>query len=237
VKISGVLFDLDGTLVDTAPDMGGALNDLRVQHAREPLAAAQIRPWVSHGGAALVRLGFGDVPEERFEPLRLQFLELYSRRLSRESFVFAGGAAMLDALDAHGVPWGIVTNKPGWLTTPLLAALGLAQRAASVVSGDTLANKKPHPEPLLFAAAQIGLPANEFAFIGDAERDMLAAQAAGMVGVAATFGYIAASDRVEQWPQAASIDSLAALLPWLRANGLQGRDPHRPAAQAHGLKP
>jgi N-acetyl-D-muramate 6-phosphate phosphatase len=221
VNISAVLFDLDGTLVDTAPDMGGALNDLRAECGLAPLDAAQIRPWVSHGGAALVRLGFGDPGPEAFEALRLRFLQIYSRRLARESLLFEGGHALLDRFDACGIPWGVVTNKPGWLTAPLLQALGLASRAAAIVSGDTLDEKKPHPRPLLHAAAQIGLPPHEFAYVGDAERDMQAARAAGMHGIAAGFGYIGSAECIEAWPRVAVIDSLGSLWPWLQANGLR----------------
>ena len=221
MKIRAVLFDLDGTLADTAPDMGGALNELRSERGLEPFPAGRIRPWVSHGGAALVRLGFPGLAGEEFEALRLRFLALYARRLARETRLFDGGAELIDALDALAVPWGVVTNKPGWLTDPLLEGLGLAARVATVVSGDTLPQKKPHPLPLQHAAAGIGLACAEVAYVGDAERDMLAAQAAGMPGIAARFGYIGPDDVPESWPQVASIDSLAALLPWLQANGLQ----------------
>ena len=123
MSLHAVLFDLDGTLLDTAPDMGGALNELRAEHDLGPLAAAEIRHWVSNGAAALVRLGFGDTAPERFEALRLRFLEIYASRLAHETTLFEGGAALLDALDAGDIPWGIVTNKPGWLTDPLLEAL------------------------------------------------------------------------------------------------------------------
>jgi phosphoglycolate phosphatase len=230
VRITAVLFDLDGTLVDTAPDMGGALNELRAEHSLEPLAAAQIRPWVSHGAAALVRLGFGEMEPDGFELRRRRFLELYSRRVARASPLFDGGSELLAALEAAGVPWGVVTNKPGWLTRPLLDALGLTRRAASIVSGDTLAEKKPHPQPLLFAASQIGLPPQQFAYVGDAERDMQAAAAAGMLGITAGYGYLGNDESIAHWPRATTIDSLAALLPWLLAHGLQSAAPQRSAS-------
>jgi phosphoglycolate phosphatase len=219
-----VLFDLDGTLLDTAPDMGGALNALRSEAGLPPLPAASIRPWVSHGAAALVRLGFGDCAPARFEELRLRFLQLYATRLARETALFEGGAALLEALESAGVPWGIVTNKPGWLTDPLLAALGLDRRASVVVSGDTLPEKKPHPAPLLHAAARIGRAPGRCVYVGDAERDMLAAQAAGMPAVLAAFGYIEPTARWLEWPHVARIDRLGDLLPWLRHDGLRGND-------------
>lgn len=216
-----VLFDLDGTLLDTAPDMGGALNQLRAESALGPLPAESIRPWVSNGAAALVRLGFGDCEPARFESLRLRFLEIYASRLALETALFEGGAALLEALEAAEVPWGIVTNKPAWLTEPLLEALGLRRRACVVVSGDTLAEKKPHPAPLLLAAARLERRPSDCVYVGDAERDMIAAQAAGMPAVLARFGYIEPAARWHEWPHVARIEGLGELLPWLRANRLR----------------
>jgi phosphoglycolate phosphatase len=215
-----VLFDLDGTLLDTAPDMGGALNEMRLSAGLAPLPAASIRPWVSHGAAALVRLGFGDCPPPVFETLRLRFLEVYAARLARETTLFEGGDALLEALEDARVPWGIVTNKPGWLTEPLLEALGLRARAAVVVSGDTLPEKKPHPAPLLHAAARIDRAPDRCIYVGDAERDMVAARAAGMPAVLAAFGYIDPTARSQEWPHVARIERLDELLPWLRRRGL-----------------
>jgi 2-phosphoglycolate phosphatase len=220
MSLQAVLFDLDGTLLDTAPDMGGALNELRAEHELGPLGAADIRPWVSNGAAALVRLGFGETEPERFAALRLRFLEIYASRLAHETTLFEGGAALLDALDAEGVPWGIVTNKPGWLTEPLLEALSLRERARVVVSGDTLPQKKPHPQPLLLAAGRLDRRPGACAYVGDAERDMLAARAAGMRGVLATFGYLDPEAPWNEWPCVGTIGRLSDLLPWLKLNGL-----------------
>jgi 2-phosphoglycolate phosphatase len=220
VTLQAVLFDLDGTLLDTAPDMGGALNELRAEHDLAPLAAAAIRPWVSNGAAALVRLGFGEPEPARFEALRQRFLELYAGRIAHETRLFEGGAALLEALEAEDIPWGIVTNKPGWLTDPLLEALALRARARTVVSGDTLPEKKPHPRPLLFAAARLGRIPGACVYLGDAERDMLAARAAGMHGVIARFGYLDPACVCEDWPSVASILHLDELLPWMRGQGL-----------------
>ncbi len=223
MTLHAVLFDLDGTLLDTAPDMGGALNELRAEQDLGPLAAEQIRPWVSHGAAALVRLGFGDCGAERSESLRLRFLEIYASRLAHETALFEGGAALLDTLDVEGIPWGIVTNKPGWLTDPLLEALALRERARIVVSGDTLPEKKPHPQPLLLAAGRIGRRPGACVYVGDAERDMLAARAAGMQGVLATFGYLDPEAAWSDWPCVATIAHLSQLLPWMRLQGLSAR--------------
>jgi len=230
MSLQAVLFDLDGTLLDTAPDMGGALNELRAEYDLGPLPAAEIRPLVSNGAAALVRLGFGDREPERFEALRLRFLEIYASRLAHETQLFEGGDALLDALDAANVPWGIVTNKPGWLTDPLLEALGLRQRARVVVSGDTLPEKKPHPQPLLLAAATVDRRPGACVYLGDAERDMLAARSAGMHGVLATFGYLDPETEWSAWPCVATISHLAELLPWMRSRGLAIAPPEGDAA-------
>jgi phosphoglycolate phosphatase len=220
MSIAGVLFDLDGTLLDTAPDMGGALNELLAEHGEPALPAGIIRPWVSNGAAALVRLGFADADPDRHERLRLRFLELYSRRLARESRLFPGGEELLDALEAAGLRWGIVTNKPGWLTDPLLDALGLAARAGVVVSGDTLPETKPHPAPLRFAAERIAVAPAAIAYLGDAERDMIAARAAGMRAVAATWGYIDPVAGHSGWPFDDALHALDAVWPWLQRTGL-----------------
>ena len=142
---TAVLFDLDGTLLDTAQDMAGALNDLRAEHGVIPLPFATLRSQVSHGAAALVRAGFEQVQGAEFEALRQRFLELYAGRLATHTRLFPGGEWLLAQLEAAGLPWGVVTNKPGFLTKPLLLALGLAERAAWVVSGDSLPERKPHP--------------------------------------------------------------------------------------------
>lgn len=214
-----VLFDLDGTLLDTAPDMGGALNELRVERGLVPLDAAIIRPHVSHGAAALLRLGFGTPPECELERLRERFLALYRARIARETRLFDGGERMLAEIERRDLPWGVVTNKPGWLTGPLLEALGLHARAACVVSGDTLPERKPHPRPLLHAAARLACEATRCIYVGDAERDMLAAQAAGMVGLVARFGYIGPGDDPRSWPARGSLEGPADLLAWLGACG------------------
>ncbi len=197
-----VLFDLDGTLLDTAPDMAGALNQLLHEEGRPPLAFAHIRPHVSHGSTAMVRLGFADATDARFAALRQRYLEVYGKCLAQETRLFDGLDAALNKLEAAGVPWGIVTNKPGWLTRPLLEQLALYQRARVVVSGDTLPERKPHPAPLLHAAEGLGIAPTECIYIGDAERDALAARAAGMKMFVALFGYIPADERPEKWPAA-----------------------------------
>lgn len=202
-----VLFDLDGTLIDTAPEMARALNALLLAEDREPLPFETVRPHVSHGSTGLLRLAFGDVlaPDET-ERLREEFLRLYHEDLASDSRTFPGIDALLRQLEAAGMRWGVVTNKPGWLTTPLLRALDLHERAACVISGDTLTARKPDPAPLLHACAAVGAPPGRAVYVGDAERDVLAGRGAGMETVVALFGYIDADERPETWGATTLVD-------------------------------
>lgn len=197
---TAVLFDLDGTLADTAPDLAAALNAMLLSDGREALPFSHIRPWVSWGALRLIRLGYGDdLAAARMTELRGRFLACYEAGLCRASRLFPGIPEALAALEAAGIPWGIVTNKPGWLTEPLLAALGLAERAGTVISGDTLPYSKPHPMPLLHAARELRVPAAGCAYVGDNERDVAAGRAAGMFTIAAAWGYIPAGDDPAAW--------------------------------------
>ena len=213
--VRGVLFDLDGTLLDTAPDMVGALNELRREHGLEPVPFSAGREQVSRGAVALVNLGFATAPAEKLAELKLRFLTLYRARVSLETRAFAGSLELLDALEERGIRWGIVTNKPGWLTDPLLAALGLHTRARVVVSGDTLAHAKPHPLPLLHAAREIDVSPGECIYFGDDARDVQAARAAGMVSVVARFGYIPSTEDPDRWPAHGWVGSPLELLDWV----------------------
>jgi 2-phosphoglycolate phosphatase len=212
---SALLLDLDGTLLDTAPDMGAALNRLRAENGLQSLPAATIRPVVSHGSARLVSLGFPAAVGDEYERLRLRFLELYSYSLSEHTRLFPGADVLLAELERLDIPWGVVTNKPGWLTDPLLAALGLQERAACVVSGDTVAERKPHPLPLLHAARVIGVPAERCLYAGDAERDIVAGRAAGMTTVVAAYGYISSDDDPNSWQPAGVVTAPTQLLDWM----------------------
>jgi phosphoglycolate phosphatase len=197
---AAVLFDLDGTLADTAPDLAAALNVMLREDGREVLPYALIRPWVSWGALRLVRLGYGENLEEALiTELRGRFLACYEAGLCRDSRLFPGVPEALAALESAAVPWGIVTNKPGWLTEPLLGALGLGGRAGSVISGDTLPFAKPHPMPLLHAAMELGVPAARCVYVGDNVRDIEAGRAAGMYTIAATWGYIPEDDDPVAW--------------------------------------
>lgn len=198
--INGVFFDLDGTLADTAPDLAFALNETLRINDKTQLPFEKIRPVVSHGGRALIELGFGFGPEaEEFEKVRQQLLDIYLENIARHTQLFPGMTELLEEIERRNIAWGVVTNKPGWLTEPLMAALELNRRAVSIVSGDTTSKSKPHPEPLFYACEQAGLNPQECIYVGDAERDIEAGRAAGMRTVAALFGYIQEQDVPEQW--------------------------------------
>jgi phosphoglycolate phosphatase len=218
--IRGVLFDLDGTLIDSAPDLAGAANRLRADHGLAPLPYAALRPMVGAGARGMVGVAFGAVPgEPRFDALRDAFLAHYEAALLEGTRPFDGVAEMLAALESAGIPWGIVTNKVTRFATPIVAGLGLAPRAAVVVCGDTTPHAKPHPEPLLHAARAMGLAPESVLYVGDDLRDAQAARAAGMPMVAATWGYLGTGEPVERWGADALLDAPAQLPPWLRARG------------------
>jgi len=215
-RIRTVLFDLDGTLADTAPDLAFALNELRREQGLEAMPFEEIRPVVSHGGMALIRLGFQLEPEHPdFDPLRQRLLAIYKDNIAVHTRLFPGMDEVLQTLESEGRLWGVVTNKPGWLTEPLLEQMGLKQRAATIVSGDTLPQRKPHPAPMLYACEQTGSQAEECLYIGDAERDIEAGHAAGMCTVVAMFGYIGEQDRPEDWGADSLIQTPGEILQWL----------------------
>ena len=214
-----VLFDLDGTLADTAPDLADALNTVLLNNDKDTLSFEQIRPMVSHGGMALVSLGFGIEPEHpEFEPLRQQLLEIYASGIANKTRLFPGMAELLDFIESAGMNWGVVTNKPAWLTNPLLDALQLSQRTVSIVSGDTLAERKPHPLPLLHACEQAGSQGFECVYVGDAERDIVAGHKAGMKTIVALFGYIGTDDRPDTWGADALLETPQEIQEWLQLN-------------------
>jgi phosphoglycolate phosphatase len=215
--IDTVLFDLDGTLLDTAPDLAGALNAVLQANGRTPLPFDAIRPVVSHGGNALIRLGFGLQPDDdAFEPLRRQLLDHYQNNIAHHTRLFPGMEVVLQYIESRHLHWGVVTNKPGWLTDPLMDALNLTQRAACIVSGDTLPERKPHPAPLLHACRLIGSEPRHSLYVGDAERDIQAGLNAGLVTLVALFGYLMEDDRPETWGAAALIREPGDILDWLQ---------------------
>ena len=223
-RAHAILFDLDGTLLDTAPDMIGALNLLRQEEGLEPLPFSAVRSSVSHGAVRLVTVGFPSAQGDEFERLRQRFLAIYSENLAAGTRLFAGLEQVLAAFEVEGLPWGIVTNKPGWLTDPLVEQLDLARRACCVVSGDTVNERKPHPLPLLHAASLVGVEPERCVYVGDAERDIQAGRAAGMTTLVAAYGYISASEDPLQWQPHGVVASPDELLRWMehRAEALLG---------------
>ncbi len=194
-----VFFDLDGTLVDTAPDMVAALQELQRALDVEPIDYAFGRNYVSNGALGLLRVGFPHLPEHDRKALVGDYVDRYARMLCDRTTVFSGLEAALDALDAGARPWGVVTNKPERLTNPLMEALNLSERSVATVSGDTLTLRKPDPAPLLHACELAGLAAADCIYVGDAARDIEAGQRAGMATVAAAYGYIATDDDPNAW--------------------------------------
>jgi 2-phosphoglycolate phosphatase len=216
MAIRTVLFDLDGTLLDTAPDLTYALNQVLREASRPALPLAALRPLVSHGAKALIRYAFGLEPgDPGFETRRERLLEVYRANLARETRPFPGILEVLDILEARGLNWGVVTNKPSWLTEPLLAALALLDRAACVVSGDTAEHAKPHPAPMLLACRQAGSQAFECLYIGDAQRDIEAGRNAGMRTLIAGFGYVPPDIDIKVWNADGIIARPQEILAWL----------------------
>ena len=217
MRIRTVLFDLDGTLLDTAPDLAFALNETLREFGQPPLPYATIRPVVSHGGIALIKLGFGLGPEdEGYQARREYLLNTYRANIARATRPFAGMDELLDRLERQGLNWGVVTNKPAWLTEPLLQELGLYERAAVVVSGDTLTERKPHPAPMLHACERAGSQAHECLYVGDAKRDIEAGHSAGMATLVALFGYIGDEDDPHNWGADALVETPGEILGWLQ---------------------
>jgi N-acetyl-D-muramate 6-phosphate phosphatase len=214
--IRAVLFDLDGTLVDSAPDLGAAADKMRTDRGLPSLPAARYRPMAGAGARGLLAEAFGITPEHAdFPALREEFFQNYAARLTHSTTVFAGVPELIAQLQAKPLPWGVVTNKMARFTEPLVQALPLFASAATVVSGDTTPHAKPHPAPLLYAAQQLKVPACDCLYVGDDERDIVAGLAAGMVTVAATYGYLGAQADVQQWGAHAVVNSPQALLQYL----------------------
>lgn len=194
-----VFFDLDGTLVDTAPDMVAVLQAMQSDHDVDPIDYDSGRAQVSNGAVGLLSVGFPGIEISYGDDLHHDFLERYAEVICEESRMFAGIGPLLDQLDDADCPWGVVTNKPEHLTHPLLEALDLTARSACVISGDSLPVRKPDPAPLLLACDIAGVDAYKAIYIGDAERDIEAGLRAGMATIAATYGYITEDDDPREW--------------------------------------
>ena len=198
--IRAVLFDLDGTLIDSAPDLAGAGNDMRAARGLAEHPLAHFRPMVGSGARGMLGRALGVTPDDpAFGELRDEFLQRYEGRMTRETVMFDGMEPVLAAFEKRGLPWGIVTNKATRFADPLARALGLVPRAATLVCGDTTAHSKPHPEPLLEAARRIGVEPGACIYVGDDLRDVQAGRAAGMGTVVAAWGYLGLGDAIEAW--------------------------------------
>lgn len=198
--MQAVLFDLDGTLVDTAADLGYALNLQRERHGLEFLPDVAMRPYASHGSKGLLQIGFGLGPEDAsFDDMRTEYLDLYSEVLTRQPVLFPGMMETLSAIEQKGMAWGIVTNKPRRFTTPIVVALGLTLRAGAIISGDDAPAPKPSPQTLLLACERMQLNPAATIYVGDAERDVQAGNAAGMTTLVALFGYLSDTDKPHEW--------------------------------------
>jgi 2-phosphoglycolate phosphatase len=216
LPVRAVLFDLDGTLADTAGDLAAALNRVRSDRALPPLPLETLRPYASHGTRGMLDVGMNIGRDHaEFEPLRDAFLAYYAEALCVESHLFAGADQVLAELGSRGLRWGIVTNKASRFTLPLLERLALSQRAGAIVCGDSTPQSKPHPAPLLAAAAALAIDATECVYVGDAERDVAAGRAAGMKTLVAAYGYIRTEEAPERWLADGFIASLPELLDWL----------------------
>ncbi|MBK1714004.1 phosphoglycolate phosphatase [Rubrivivax gelatinosus] len=215
-RAAAVLFDLDGTLVDSAPDLAGAANDLRRAQGLAPLPYERLRPMVGTGARGMVGVAFGLAPgDPGFEELRDAFLARYAARLLDETRIFEAIEPVLAALDAAGLRWGIVTNKAMRYAEPVVRGLALDVRVAALVAGDTTPFSKPHPEPLLEASRRLGVLPTDCVYVGDDHRDIVAGRAAGMRTLAAGWGYLGSGEPIEAWGADAVLADPIALLQWL----------------------
>jgi phosphoglycolate phosphatase len=214
--IKAVLFDLDGTLANTAPDLGHALNRQRVARGLSVLPLELIRTEASAGARGLLGLGFNIKPgDTEYDAMRAEFLDFYAERLCHDTSLFSGVAELLDQIEMRGLPWGIVTNKPARFTIPLIQELGLNNRAACIISGGDTPHSKPHPEPLLAASTAIAIPPEACIYLGDDLRDVQASLAAGMEPVIAKYGYLGNVGAPESWGARYLIDQPQELLGYL----------------------
>lgn len=206
--INNILFDLDGTLADTAPDLANALNAIRLKHGLEKLPLDVISPTVSLGGNAMIKLAFNlEEGDPSFDDIRDQFLNYYLENIVVDTRLYDGMEELLQSLEDNNKTWGIVTNKAEWLTLPLLKALSLDTRAACVVSGDTLEYRKPHPAPILHACKLIRAKPASTVYIGDAQRDIEAGRRAGTKTLVALYGYIEEGEDPNSWNADAAVSS------------------------------
>ena len=215
-QLSCVMFDLDGTLVDSAPDLIAALNKARQHRGLDPVSTAEITPFISYGAAAMIRKSLNGFENETLlEKILKDMLDEYQVHIADRTRLFEGMPGILDSIEAKGLKWGVITNKRERFTTPLMDALGLIDRAACIVSGDTTANNKPHPEPMLTACQQAGVTASECLYIGDSAHDIEAGKRTNMKTLAAVYGYLKPDDRPKTWGADALINHPAEISTWI----------------------
>lgn len=216
--LQAVLFDLDGTLIDSAPDLGAAADKMRTDRGQPSLPLSHYRPMAGAGARGMLGLAFGITPEHPdYNALREEFFINYERGMTVNTYAFDGVAELIAELQARQLPWGVVTNKSARFTDPLTRAMPLFAGAAAVVSGDTTPHAKPHPEPLFEAARRIGVAPERCLYVGDDERDIVAGHAAGMATVAATYGYLGKKADISLWKAHAAINSPLELLKLLNS--------------------
>ena len=216
--IEAVLFDLDGTLIDSAPDLGAAADQMRPDRGLPPLPLERYRPMAGAGARGMIGVAFGLTPEDPgYNALREEFMANYERCMTARTYAFAGIPELIEQLLQRELAWGVVTNKIERFTLPLTSAMPLFASAGAIVGGDTTPHPKPHPAPLFEAARRLGLEPQRCLYVGDDERDIVAGLAAGMGTVAATYGYLGAKGDVSDWGAHASINSPTELLQLLIA--------------------
>ena len=217
IPIQAILFDLDGTLIDSAPDLGAAADQMRVARGMPSLSIDLYRPLAGSGARGMLHIAFGMTPEDdAFADMREEFFQIYEKRMTQDTTIFDGVPELLTGIVARKLQWGVVTNKSKRFTDPLAAQMSLFATAGAVVSGDTTPHAKPHPEHLLEAARRIGVPPQACVYVGDDERDIIAGKAAGMYTVAAVYGYLGEKQSVEQWNADDVIESPHELLKRLK---------------------
>lgn len=211
--VAAVLFDLDGTLIDSAPDLGAAADQMRLDRGLPSLALESYRPLAGAGARGMLNVAFGMVPDDpAYESMREEFFSNYERRMTQRTVVFQEVEELVSQINQRLLPWGVVTNKSARFTDPLTQAMPLFVSARTIVSGDTTPHAKPHPAPLLEAARRLGVTPSQCVYVGDDERDVVAGLAAGMYTVAATYGYLGSKTDIRTWGAHAKINSPLALL-------------------------
>src|SRR3990167_4760677 len=216
-SLNCVLFDLDGTLLDTAPDLADALNQLRQQHHLNALPLADIRHLAGHGSAALLKIGMNVSDQHpHFTALLEEFFRLYQARLTNAAQLFQGIDTVLHYLDTHLIPWGIVTNRPSRFTFDLLKHFKLEHRAQCIICGDTLTKRKPDPAPILHACELLKQPPSSCLYIGDTQTDVIASKAAGTRSLVTLYGYQGAQDQPRSWNADAYVETAHDIIPWIK---------------------